>query len=185
MSLLSEKLAPLWSAINRLQARQMSIFPATVTNTVPLRIRIDGESQSLAASPSTLVPTSTGDRVRVLRYGTTHLIIGSMGRRIAQEDIFSDLAPGVSFSHGLAHVRGSDVIMRFSVSGLERSSGSQNEYIGTLTPALHPAVAVPLPGYFSNGDVKAAITGSGTVSLRYSSASGSGQLFFSTAYPKG
>ena len=75
MSLLAEKLAPLWSAINRLQARQMSIFPATVTSIDPVRIRIDGEERSLAASPEVGVPIDLGSRVRVLRYGTSHLVI--------------------------------------------------------------------------------------------------------------
>ena len=81
MSLLSEKLAPIWSAINRLQARQMSIFPATVTSVSPVRIRIDGESQSLAATPDNGLPVGPGDRVRVLRYGTSHLIVARMNVR--------------------------------------------------------------------------------------------------------
>ncbi|MGC0251500.1 hypothetical protein [Pseudactinotalea sp. Z1748] len=81
MSLLHEKLAPLWSAINRLQARQMSIFPATVTSVDPVRIRIDGEAQSLAASPDVGVTVGPGDRVRVLRYGTSHLIVARMNIR--------------------------------------------------------------------------------------------------------
>ena len=78
MSLLSEKLAPIWSEISKLKARQHSIFPATVTSINPVRIRIDGESQSLAASPDVAEPVGPGDRVRVLRHGTTHLVIARM-----------------------------------------------------------------------------------------------------------
>ena len=78
---LADELAPLWSAINRLQARQMSIFPATVTSTNPVRIRIDGETRSLAATPDNGLPVGQGERVRVIRYGTTHLIVARMNAR--------------------------------------------------------------------------------------------------------
>src|SRR5690625_3283499 len=97
MSLLSEKLAPLWSAINRLQARQMSIFPATVTSVDPVRIRIDGESRSLAATPANGLPVGTGERVRVIRYGTTLLIAARMNLRrqaFAQAAIAATTAVG-------------------------------------------------------------------------------------------
>ena len=107
MSLLSEKLAPLWSAINRLQARQMSIFPATITDIDPVRIRIDGESRSLAASPDSLVPAGPGERVRVLRYGTTHMIIGRIGGLGAML-LDSGILPSDQFAtlHIPQHLRG-------------------------------------------------------------------------------
>src|SRR5699024_7769873 len=37
------------------------------------------QGSPVAASPDTLLPVGPGDRVRVLRYGTTHLILGRGG----------------------------------------------------------------------------------------------------------
>ena len=184
MSLLSEKLAPLWSAINRLQARQMSIFPATVTSVNPVRIRIDGEAQSLAASPFAGVPVSQGARVRVLRHGTSHTIIGA-ATRIIRNPLVST-ASGVSLGSGSEGIiDGATVTLHLSVTGVNRDSGTQSTSIGQLHPALLSLSAFPVPGYYSNGAAMAAVTGSGDMSLRWAASSGSQQIYFATSYPKG
>src|SRR5690625_5535764 len=56
-----------------------SVRSATVTSINPLRIHLDGEPAPVAATPVTLTSVGPGDRVRVLHYGTTHLILGVIG----------------------------------------------------------------------------------------------------------
>ena len=73
---LAELLAPVWAELGSIKKRLPSVSAATVTSVVPVRIQVDGQSAPVAASPDTLVPVGPGDRVRVLRYGTTHLILG-------------------------------------------------------------------------------------------------------------
>lgn len=50
---------------------------ATVTSTNPLRIRLDGDSQPLLATPDTLTPVIVGERVRVQIYHHRATIIGT------------------------------------------------------------------------------------------------------------
>lgn len=76
---LAELLAPVWAELGSIKKRLPSVSPATVTSVDPVRIQVDGQGAPVAASPDTLVPVGPGDRVRVLRYGTTHLIIGVNG----------------------------------------------------------------------------------------------------------
>lgn len=73
---LAELLAPVWADIKSVQKRLPSVSAATVTSVGPVRIQVDGQTSPVAASPDTLVPVGPGDRVRVLRYGTTNLILG-------------------------------------------------------------------------------------------------------------
>src|SRR5690625_7156430 len=56
-----------------------SVRSATVTSINPLRIHLDGEPAPVAATPVTLTSVGPGDRVRVLHYGTTPLILGVIG----------------------------------------------------------------------------------------------------------
>lgn len=69
-------LAPVWAELSSIKKRLPSVSPATVTSIDPVRIQVDGQTAPVAASPDSLVPVGPGDRVRVLRYGTTNLILG-------------------------------------------------------------------------------------------------------------
>lgn len=75
---LAETLAPIWAELSSIKKRLPSVSPATVTSVGPVRIQVDGQAAPVAASPDSLVPVGPGDRVRVLRYGTTHLILGQV-----------------------------------------------------------------------------------------------------------
>ena len=78
---LAETLAPIWAELSSIKKRLPSVSPATVTSVGPVRIQVDGQAAPVAASPDSLVPVGPGDRVRVLRYGTTHLIVGRINPR--------------------------------------------------------------------------------------------------------
>jgi|SRR5690625_1657297 len=69
-------LAPIRRAILDLRRLMPSVRSATVTGVNPLRVQFDGETAPVSASPTTLVPVGPGDRVRVLHYGNTDLILG-------------------------------------------------------------------------------------------------------------
>lgn len=55
------------------------LFWATVAQTSPLRVREDGASGPIAASPKTLAAVQAGDRVLCLRFGRRLVILGRMG----------------------------------------------------------------------------------------------------------
>lgn len=74
-----DPLAKIRAAILDLRRRMPSVRSATVTSINPLRIHLDGEPAPVAATPVTLTSVGPGDRVRVLHYGTTHLILGVIG----------------------------------------------------------------------------------------------------------
>lgn len=69
-------LGPIRRAILDLRRLMPSVRSATVTSVDPVRIQFDGEAAPVSPSPTTLVPVGPGDRVRVLHYGNTHLILG-------------------------------------------------------------------------------------------------------------
>lgn len=73
---LNEVLRPIREAILDLRRLMPSVRSATVTGVSPLRVQFDGETAPVSASPTTLVPVGPGDRVRVLHYGNTDLILG-------------------------------------------------------------------------------------------------------------
>lgn len=74
-------LAPIRRAILDLRRLMPSVRSATVTGVSPLRIQFDGETAPVSASPTTLVPVGPGDRVRVLHYGNTDLILGRVNTK--------------------------------------------------------------------------------------------------------
>lgn len=74
-------LAPIRRAILDLRRLMPSVRSATVTGVSPLRIQFDGEATPVSPSPTTLVPVGPGDRVRVLHYSNTHLILGRVNTK--------------------------------------------------------------------------------------------------------
>lgn len=50
---------------------------ATVTGIGPLRIRLDGEAEPLAATPAAICPLQLGDRVWVQIHGRQMVVLGA------------------------------------------------------------------------------------------------------------
>lgn len=104
------------------------------------------------------------------------------------DELFKSLQSGVSVgtsSRAIIDTYANTCTLSFSVIGLTTTNGTQRTEIGTLVDELHPSSAGPLTGYYTNGGVLGAMTSSGVVSLRWSTASGSQQKFFSTSYVLG
>lgn len=58
---------------------------ATVTSVSPLRVQFDGESSPTAASPTTIAPVISGDRVLVAHHGRTQMtILGKVGSKVPE-----------------------------------------------------------------------------------------------------
>ena len=138
MSLLSEKLAPLWAAITRVEAQRINVFPATVTSVDPVRIQIDGQTAPLNASPDIGVPVGLGYRVRVIRYGTTHLIVSVMGSTTWQTlSLASGWTNASSSEPAQRRKVGDTVELRGEILSTDGQTGSGNP-IAILPTSWHP-----------------------------------------------
>src|SRR5690625_1849219 len=89
-------LAPIRRAILDLRRLMPSVRSATVTGVNPLRVQFDGETAPVSASPTSLVPVGPGDRVRVLHYGNTDLILGVVGTSTATAHLKASGAHNIS-----------------------------------------------------------------------------------------
>ena len=104
---------------------------------------------------------------------------------LGSDELFKSLVSGVSTgsaSRAVIDTFANTCTLSFSVIGLSASSGTQRTEIGVLVDELEPSSAGPLTGYYTNGGVLGAMTGSGAISLRWSTASGTQQKYFSTSY---
>src|SRR5699024_5445070 len=98
-------------------------------------------------------------------------------------DIFQTLESGVSIGASSRAIINADgtALLSVSISNLANSAGSQRTEAGVLRKELWPTTAVGLPGYYTNGAVTGAITGSGAVSIRWASAAVSSTKYFSVS----
>lgn len=63
-----------------------------IQSVAPLRVKLDGDTEALTASPDTLVPVKLGDRVRVHVYNRRATIIGVNGGAIPEQVFQADVA---------------------------------------------------------------------------------------------
>ena len=132
-------LDPIRRAILDLRRLMPSVRAATVTSVNPLRIQMDGPNEApLSESPTTLVPVGPGDRVRVLHYGTTHLVLGAVSPGIAWKNltVASGLTGTVQYSSS-----GRAVEMRIDVSG--NMGGDTLITSNSVPPSLRPSGQFP------------------------------------------
>lgn len=126
-------LAPIRRAILDLRRLMPSVRSATVTGVNPLRVQFDGEAAPVSASPTSLVPVGPGDRVRVLHYGNTDLILGTVGNAAASTDpqwtSLTLLNGWESVAPAQARIIGGLVYLRGEIYGGSTGSGASNRVL--------------------------------------------------------
>ncbi len=168
------------ATVDRLNMR----FASVAARDAALPNPVDGMEAMTGSGPSAVKWIYVNGRWRMLATPTS-----SMVTRLTYSDgeVFQSMASGVTLMNAKAIVDQSTdgestCTIRFAVSGLSVSDGNQNTDVGNLVSALSPSGAVPLSGYRTNGALRIAITGGGSVGVRWSSAAASNQMFFAGAY---